>query len=188
MRGAGRRRSTCRRRRRGPRARGSCRGTQAARSAWTAGRPRPRSPSSPPSGKTPTRPPRSVTSSTRCWCFTTSPRLPRRALNPPADHQPSQVDLATLRLRQRVRKGPRSRAAGTTMAFKLLESAEDRWRAVNAPHLVALVRAAPPSREASSSNDPTNQEVTPTPRDTPIHRSRLFLRPPGDFDCGTGGQ
>ena len=27
------------------------------------------------------------------------------------------------------------------MAFKLLESAQNRWRAVNAPHLVALVRA-----------------------------------------------
>jgi hypothetical protein len=27
------------------------------------------------------------------------------------------------------------------MAFKLIESAQDRWRAVNAPHLVALVRA-----------------------------------------------
>jgi hypothetical protein len=27
------------------------------------------------------------------------------------------------------------------MAFKLLLSAEGRWRAVNAPHLVALVRA-----------------------------------------------
>jgi hypothetical protein len=27
------------------------------------------------------------------------------------------------------------------MAFKLIESAEERWRAVNAPHLVALVRA-----------------------------------------------
>ena len=27
------------------------------------------------------------------------------------------------------------------MAFKLLESAQDRWRAVNGPHLVALVRA-----------------------------------------------
>jgi hypothetical protein len=26
------------------------------------------------------------------------------------------------------------------MAFKLIESARDRWRAVNAPHLVALVR------------------------------------------------
>jgi putative transposase len=27
------------------------------------------------------------------------------------------------------------------MTFKLLESAQARWRAVNAPHLVALVRA-----------------------------------------------
>jgi len=27
------------------------------------------------------------------------------------------------------------------MAFKLIESAQRRWRAVNAPHLVALVRA-----------------------------------------------
>lgn len=27
------------------------------------------------------------------------------------------------------------------MAFKLMESAQTRWRAVNAPHLVALVRA-----------------------------------------------
>lgn len=27
------------------------------------------------------------------------------------------------------------------MAFKLIEAAQDRWRAVNAPHLVAIVRA-----------------------------------------------
>jgi len=27
------------------------------------------------------------------------------------------------------------------MAFNLIESAQARWRAVNAPHLVALVRA-----------------------------------------------
>jgi len=27
------------------------------------------------------------------------------------------------------------------MAFKLIQSAEQRWRAVNGPHLVALVRA-----------------------------------------------
>ena len=27
------------------------------------------------------------------------------------------------------------------MAFTLIEAAQDRWRAVNAPHLVALVRA-----------------------------------------------
>jgi hypothetical protein len=27
------------------------------------------------------------------------------------------------------------------MAFKLIQAAQDRWRAVNAPHLAALVRA-----------------------------------------------
>jgi hypothetical protein len=27
------------------------------------------------------------------------------------------------------------------MTFKLIEAAQDRWRAVNGPHLVALVRA-----------------------------------------------
>ena len=40
--------------------------------------------------------------------------------------------------------GPRtvgSKAAGIAMAFKLIEAAQHRWRAVNAPHLVALVRA-----------------------------------------------
>jgi hypothetical protein len=46
-----------------------------------------------------------------------------------------------LRRRQRVTKGPGSRAAGIAMPFKLIESAQTRWRAVNAPHLVALVRA-----------------------------------------------
>ena len=54
---------------------------------------------------------------------------------------PNESTLATVRLRQRVTKGPGSRAAGVTMAFKLIESAQTRWRAVNAPHLVALVRA-----------------------------------------------
>ena len=38
-------------------------------------------------------------------------------------------------------KGPGSKAAGLAMAFKLLQAAQDRRRAVNAPHLVALVRA-----------------------------------------------
>jgi hypothetical protein len=45
-----------------------------------------------------------------------------------------------VRLRQRVTKGPGSRAAGVAMAF-IIESAQHRWRAVNAPHLVFLVRA-----------------------------------------------
>ena len=66
----------------------------------------------------------------------------------PAEHwihlrttNPIESTFATVRLRQRVTKGPGSRAAGVAMAFKLIESAQARWRAVNAPHLVALVRA-----------------------------------------------
>ena len=68
--------------------------------------------------------------------------------NYPAEHwvhlrttNPLESTFATVRLRQRVTKGPGSRAAGVAMAFKLIESAQQRWRAVNAPHLVALVRA-----------------------------------------------
>ena len=49
--------------------------------------------------------------------------------------------FATVRLRQRVTKGPGSRAAEDAMAFTLIQAAQSRWRAVNAPHLVALVRA-----------------------------------------------
>ena len=66
----------------------------------------------------------------------------------PAEHwihlrttNPIESTFATVRLRSKVTKGRGSRAAGLAMAFKLIEAAEARWRAVNAPHLVALVRA-----------------------------------------------
>jgi len=65
----------------------------------------------------------------------------------PAEHwihlrttNPIESTFATVRHRTKVTKGPGSRAAGLAMAFKLIESAQARWRAVNAPHLVALVR------------------------------------------------
>jgi transposase-like protein len=54
---------------------------------------------------------------------------------------PIESTFATVRLRTKVTKGPGSRAAGLAMAYKLIESAQTRWRAVNAPQFVALVRA-----------------------------------------------
>ena len=54
---------------------------------------------------------------------------------------PIESTFATVRLRTKVTKGPGSRAAGIAMAYKLIEAAQTRWRAVNAPRLVALVRA-----------------------------------------------
>ena len=66
----------------------------------------------------------------------------------PAEHQvhlrttnPIESTFATVRLRQRVTKGAGSRSAGLAMAYKLLDAAQQRWRRVNAPHLVAVVRA-----------------------------------------------
>jgi transposase-like protein len=48
--------------------------------------------------------------------------------------------FATVRLRQRVTKGPGSRNKGLTMAFKLLKMAQQRWRRLNGAELLPLVR------------------------------------------------
>ena len=40
------------------------------------------------------------------------------------------------------------------MAFKLLQAAQNRWRAVSAPQLIALVRARARFVTANSSNGP----------------------------------
>lgn len=66
----------------------------------------------------------------------------------PADHwihlkttNAIESTFATVRLRTKVTKGAGSRKAGLQMAFKLIEAAQRRWRRVNSPQLVALVRA-----------------------------------------------
>ena len=65
----------------------------------------------------------------------------------PAEHwkhirtsNPIESTFATVRLRQRVTKGPGSRIRGLTMAFKLIQMAQDRWRRLNGAHLLPLVR------------------------------------------------
>ena len=66
----------------------------------------------------------------------------------PAEHwqhlrttNPIESPFATVKGRLRTTKGAGSRAACLAMAFKLALAAQDHWRRVNAPHLVALVRA-----------------------------------------------
>jgi transposase-like protein len=89
----------------------------------------------------------------------------------PAEHwihlrttNPIESTFATVRLRQRVTKSPGSRAAGIAMAYKLIDAAQARWRAVNAPHLVALVRAGAVFHKGKLLQRPTN--ITPEPSTT----------------------
>jgi putative transposase len=66
----------------------------------------------------------------------------------PAEHwqhirtsNPVESTFATVRLRQRITKGPGSRKRGLMMAYKLLRMAEERWRRLNGAELLPLVRA-----------------------------------------------
>ena len=84
----------------------------------------------------------------------------------PAEHwihlrttNPIESTFATVRLRTKVTKGPGSRAAGIAMAYKLIDAAQARWRAVNAPHLVALVRAGATFHKGKLLERPT--DITP---------------------------
>src|SRR6266516_343644 len=66
----------------------------------------------------------------------------------PAEHwlhlrttNPIESAFSPVRARTRLTKGPGTRDTGRAMVCKLLQAAQGRWRAVNGPHLVALVRA-----------------------------------------------
>jgi putative transposase len=53
---------------------------------------------------------------------------------------PIEAAFAPAKGRTRKTKGAGSRQAGLSMAFKLIESTQHRWRRINAPHLVRQVR------------------------------------------------
>jgi transposase-like protein len=81
----------------------------------------------------------------------------------PAEHwihlrttNPIESTVATVRHRTKVTK-----AAGLAMAYKLIQSVQRRWRSINAPHLVALVRAGAVFVNGSSSNDPNRPRHDP---------------------------
>lgn len=86
----------------------------------------------------------------------------------PAEHwvhlrttNPIESTFATVRLRTKATKGPGSRAAGIAMSYKLIDAAQARWRVVNAPHLVALVRAGAVFHKGKLLERPT--DITPQP-------------------------
>ena len=60
-------------------------------------------------------------------------RLPRRALDPSEDHQPHRVHLRHRAAAHQGDQGTGLRAAGLAMAYKLIESAQTRWRASTRP-------------------------------------------------------
>jgi transposase-like protein len=66
----------------------------------------------------------------------------------PAEHwihlrttNPIESTFSTVKLRTKVTRGAGSPAAALAMVFKLVESAQDRWRAITGAHLVALARS-----------------------------------------------
>jgi hypothetical protein len=92
----------------------------------------------------------------------------------PAEHwvhvrttNPIESTFATVRHRTKVTKGPGSKAAGLAMAFKLIEGAQARWRAVN-----AAARRPGPRRRPRRTRPPRR---TTQPRSRRHHhRSRLI--------------
>lgn len=54
---------------------------------------------------------------------------------------PIESTFSTVELRTKVTRGAGSSAAALAMVFKLVESAQARWRAITGAHLVSLVRA-----------------------------------------------
>jgi len=96
----------------------------------------------------------------------------------PAEHwihlrttNPIESTFSTVRLRTRVTRGAGSRLAALAMAYKLLDAAQHRWRRINAPHLVPLVRAGAVFIDGNHQERTPNQTDTnpqPDPR-SPIH-------------------
>jgi hypothetical protein len=111
----------------------------------------------------------------------------------PAEHwihlrttNPIESTFSTVKARTRKTKGAGSQKAGLAMAFKLLPAAEKRWRGVNAPHPVALVKAGVefPDREAEMLQSGTAPAdlFTHTPSafaasEVSIHKIRRYLTP-----------
>src|SRR5437588_6036114 len=83
----------------------------------------------------------------------------------PAEHwrhlrttNPIESSFATVRLRTRVTKGAGSKSAALAMAYKLLESAQERWRRFNGHELVTDVLAGVTFKDGIKVTDDDNHD------------------------------
>ena len=83
----------------------------------------------------------------------------------PAEHwrhlrttNPIESAFATVRLRTRVTKGAGSKTAALAMAYKLLATAQERWRRFNGHHLVADVLAGVKFKDGIKVTDDDNHD------------------------------
>jgi putative transposase len=81
---------------------------------------------------------------------------------------PIESAFATVKSRTRQTKGAGSRKAGLALACKLALAAQKRWRRVNAPHLVALVRAGVEFKDGNQVSPHIDEEVELLVQDTPM--------------------
>lgn len=82
-------------------------------------------------------------------------------LDPPAHDEPHRIYFRDSAFEEQGHQGA-GLAGGRARdgAFKLIEAAEARWRAVNAPHLVALVRAGAVFEKAKLIERPVDSSTT----------------------------
>jgi len=85
-------------------------------------------------------------------------RVPRRALAPPADHQPDREQLRDRQAAPARDEGSEAKKAALAMAYKLLDTAQQRWRRFNGHELVTYVLAGATYKDGIRITDDINDE------------------------------
>ncbi|MBN2464469.1 IS256 family transposase [candidate division WOR-3 bacterium] len=96
-----------------------------------------------------------------------------RFLDYPAEHwvhlrttNPIESGFGTVKARTKKTRGSGSRKAGLAMAFKLIQAAEQRWRRINAPQLVAAVLAGIEFKDGARIGQTSPEQPDPSTKTT----------------------
>jgi hypothetical protein len=91
---------------------------------------------------------------------------------------PIESSFATVKLRTKVTKGAGSKAAALAMAYKLLDAAQERWRAFNGAELLGDVLDGATFKDGMKvNNDKPRQRTRGSPPDdlSPTHPQHLTI-------------